>query len=267
MQSFTLAVIQNRPGFDKEKNVADALRLIACARHRGADAVCLPEIFSFPYDLLRVRVAAEKDGRTLGRLQESARRHRLYLCTGSLPVSENGRLFNRAYLLGPDGQILLTHDKLHLFDVKLNRLSSAESDVFTPGAALSVVHTPLAVFGILVCYDIRFPEAVRKLALAGMEVLLAPAAFNTVTGPAHWHIFFRTRAVEDQCYVAAVSPARAPGAHYQAYGHSLIVDPWGKIMAEAGVGPAVKLARLTAETLTDIRARLPLLRQRRPELY
>ncbi len=267
MQSFTLAVIQNRPSFDKERNLADVLRLIAHARRRGAEAVCLPEIFIYPYVLSRLPEAAEEDNASLSRLQEAARRHRIYLCTGSLPVRENGRLYNRAFLLGPDGDVLLTHDKAHLFDVRLPGLAAAESAVFTPGHTLGTVQTPWGVFGLLVCYDIRFPEAARRLALSGTEVLFVPAAFNHVTGPAHWHLTFRARAVENQCFVAAVSPAVTPGASYRAYGHSLIIDPWGRILAEAGRGPAVRLARLSAETLDATRARLPLLRQRRTDLY
>ncbi len=267
MQSFTLAVIQNRPGFDKERNVRDVLRLIAHARRKGADVVCLPEIFVFPYVLSRLPEAAEEDNATLSRLQAAARTHHVYLCTGSLPVKDKGNLYNRAYLLGPDGEILLTHDKTHLFNVRLPGLAASESEVFTPGKTLHTVKTPLGVFGILVCYDIRFPEAARTLALQGTEVLLVPAAFNHITGPAHWHVMFRARAVENQCYVAAVSPAITPGLSYRVYGHSLIVDPWGKILAEAGTGPAVKLARLSAEALENTRARLPLLRQRRTDLY
>jgi omega-amidase len=267
MKSFTLAVIQNRPGYDKEKNVEDALRMIARAKAKGADAICLPEIFDYPYDVARIKEAAESDHATRERLREAARRHRLYLCTGSLPEIEDGRLYNKAYLLGPDGEILLSHAKAHLFDVRLPTLPVTESDIFVPGDTLAAVTTPLAVFGLLICYDIRFPEAARSLALQGAEVLLVPAAFNNVTGPAHWSIFFRTRAVENQCFIAAASPARTPSSPYQAYGHSLIVDPWGRVLTEAGTGPAIRLARLSAASLRDTRRRLPLLEQRRPELY
>ncbi len=267
MESFNLAVIQNRPGYDKAQNVEDALRLVARARAKGADVACLPEIFAYPYDMSRLKHAAEDDGATRDRLREAARKHRFYLCTGSLPETENGRLYNRAYLIGPDGEILLAHAKAHLFDVKLPTLPVTESDVFTPGATLDTARTPLAVFGILICYDIRFPEAARALALKGTEVLLVPAAFNHVTGPAHWRLFFRARAVENQCFVAAASPAPTPGSPYRAYGHSLVVDPWGKVLAEAGARPALRLARLSAKLLADTRDRLPLLRQRRPEIY
>ncbi len=267
MESFTLAVIQNRPRYDVKKNVAEALRLIARAAGKGADAVCLPEIFTYPYDVSRLTEAAEKDGATRERLREAARKHRLYLCTGSLPESEGGRLYNRAYLLGPDGEVLLSHAKAHLFDVRLPTLPLTESDVFSPGSSLDSVKTPLAVFGILICYDIRFPEAARALALQGTEVLLVPAAFNHVTGPPHWRLFFRTRAVENQCFVAAASPAITPGSPYRAHGHSLIVDPWGTVLAEAGTRRTIRLARLSAEVLTRTRERLPLLKQRRPEMY
>jgi predicted amidohydrolase len=267
LQSFTLAVIQNRPGFDKEKNVREALSMIVRARTKGADVVCLPEIFVYPYELSQLRKIAEDDGATHARLQEKARELGLYICTGSIPEKEGDVVFNRAYLIGPDGGILLSYSKSHLFDVRLPNLQSVESDVFTPGDQLAVAETPLAVFGILICYDIRFPEMARKLRLMGTEVLLVPAAFNTITGPAHWHILFRARAIENQFFTAAASPALTKKSAYRAYGHSLIISPWGNVLAEATSGPAIITARLTDEVLQETRTRLPLLRQRRPELY
>ncbi|HEQ72510.1 MAG TPA: carbon-nitrogen hydrolase family protein [Spirochaetia bacterium] len=267
MKSFTLAVIQNRPGYDIHRNVDTAIALIERAATRGAELACLPEIFVFPYELARLAGIADASYEIRSRLQETARRLGLYLCTGSIPEKEGERVWNRAYLIDPDGNILHTYSKSHLFDVDLPGVTVRESAAFTPGDALGVVETPLATIGILICYDIRFPEAARKLALSGAELLLVPAAFNTVTGPAHWRPLFRTRAIENQCFVAAASPARTPGARYRAYGHSLIADPWGRVLAEAGSGQAVLIRRLDAEVFTRTRARLPLLSQRRPELY
>jgi predicted amidohydrolase len=120
---------------------------------------------------------------------------------------------------------------------------------------------------MLICYDIRFPEMARKLALQGTEVLLVPSAFNTITGPAHWHVLFRARATENQLFVAAASPARFNKSSYRAFGHSLIIDPWGRLLAEAGRGPAVITARLDEKSFNNTRLRMPLLRQRREDLY
>jgi len=264
---FTIAVIQNRTIHDKERNVAEAIALVEKAANRGAGLVMLPEIFMYPYELDKLRGLAETDGSTRTRLAEKAKEYGIHLCTGSIPERENDMIYNRAYLLGPDGEALLVHDKCHLFDVRLPHLVAKESSVFTPGGSVLVAKTSLGAVGMLVCYDIRFPEISRRLTLAGAEIILVPAAFNTVTGPAHWHTLFRTRAVENQVYVAAASPARNNRSLYRAYGHSLVVDPWGKILTEAGTGRAILYARLSATVLEETRARLPLLRHRRPEIY
>jgi predicted amidohydrolase len=130
-----------------------------------------------------------------------------------------------------------------------------------------VVKTPLGNIGILICYDIRFPEMARTLALKGAEIIIVPAAFNAVTGPAHWHIMFRARAIENQVFILAASQARVPDAVYETYGHSMVVDPWGLIISEAGEEEAIVHAQLKTDVIENTRKNLPLLSQRRPELY
>ena len=132
---------------------------------------------------------------------------------------------------------------------------------------LIVKETPFGKLGLSVCYDIRFPEMARKLALKGAEILLVPAAFNTVTGPAHWHVMFRARAIENQVFIAAASPALTPEAQYRAYGHSMIVNPWGEVLAEAGTGKSIIYAEIDPQALKDTRERLPLLKHRRRDIY
>ena len=151
--------------------------------------------------------------------------------------------------------------------MRLKKLKLMESSVFVPGRELSCAATPLGKIGILICYDIRFPEMARKLALMGAEVLLVPAAFNTVTGPAHWHVMFRARAIENQVFIAAASPALTPDAQYRAYGHSMIVNPWGEVLAEAGTGKSIIYAEIDPQVLKDTRERLPLLKHRRKDIY
>jgi len=267
LRDFTIAVIQNRTIHDKEKNIINALDLVKKAAGKGASLVMLPEIFLYPYELSKLAIVVDSDGSTLKRLSQTAKENRIFLCTGSFPVQENNKIYNRAFLLGPDGSVLLTHDKCHLFDVRLPNLVSEESKVFTAGSQARTIKTDLGSIGMLVCYDIRFPEISRKLALANAEIILVPAAFNTVTGPAHWHTILRARAIENQVFLAAASPARNNKAGYLAYGHSLVVNPWGRILTEAGTGQTILYAKLDADVLSTTRARLPLLKHRRPEIY
>ncbi len=267
MKPFTLAVCQNKPFYDKEDTIRRALGLLDRAARRGAGLAVLPEMFYYPYEFDGLaRQAAENDP-VLDLLREWAKAHRIFVCAGSIAEKRDGKLYNTAYLLDPRGEIILKYSKTHLFDVDLPTLAVKESGVFTAGDGFGVAECELGAVGMLICYDIRFPEAARLLSLKGAEIILAPAAFNTVTGPAHWELTFRGRAVENQCFVAAASPARNKKSRYRAYGHSMIIDPWGRVMAEAGTGEQIILARLDPKVLADTRARLPLLRHRRGDLY
>jgi predicted amidohydrolase len=210
---------------------------------------------------------AEENGETLELLKGCAKKLGIFLCTGSIAVIEDGRRFNRAYLISPKGKVLLEHSKCHLFDVTFKELKTRESAVFDAGDDLKIVKTELGTIGILICYDIRFPETARKLALAGAEILLVPAAFNNVTGPAHWDVIFRARAIENQVFTAAASPARDMKASYKAYGHSMIIDPWGSVLSKAGIHEKIIYADLNPDRLSDIRGRLPLLKHRRGDIY
>mgnify|MGYP000520266807 CR=1 FL=1 len=231
------------------------------------DSVTLAEIFYYPYELHGIRQVADTDMKTLETLRDAAVRYGIYLCTGTMAIRREAGFGNTAFLIAPSGDILLEYSKTHLFDVNLENLSFRESSFIVPGNSVEVARTPLGVIGILVCYDIRFPEIARMLALRGAEIIIVPAAFNTTTGPAHWHVMFRARAIENQLYVMAASQARTPASAYEAYGHSMVVDPWGNVVAEADDDETVVYAELKAETLEETRRRLPLLMQRRPELY
>ncbi len=269
MIKFKMAVCQNKPARDKAASIFHAVEMIEKAAKNGAELIVLPEIFYHPYELENILELTEEadDSETLDYLKDCARRLKIHLCAGSMAIRDGNEIFNRSYLISPEGKILLKHDKCHLFDVNFKELKVKESSFFSPGNALNVVETELGKIGILICYDIRFPEAARMLALAGAEILLVPAVFNTVTGPAHWNLLFRTRAVENQIYVAAASPARDNDALYQAYGHSMIIDPWGEIMTEAETDESIIYSDVDPGKMNDIRGRLPLLKHRRKELY
>lgn len=303
MKKFKLAICQNKPGFDKEKNVAGAIKMIETAARNRAELITLPEIFYYPYELASIRKIAEtKNGPTLSALKDCAKRCKVYLCTGSIAeksrhiprsvrfpskkttedsfAGEKPRLKHRnttklkkeiitntSYLIDPQGKVLLKHDKCHMFDVSLDKLKCYESALFRPGKKIALADTPLGKIGILICYDIRFPEAARKLALMNMDILLVPAAFNSITGPAHWQTIFRARAIENQVFVAAASPALNPKAVYKAYGHSMIISPWGDILTETGQKEDIIYADIDPQTLKDTRRKLPLLKHRRGNLY
>lgn len=267
MKKFKTAICQNKQGFNKEKNIRQAIDMVETAAGKGAALVVLPEIFYYPFELAAKKEIIEEDGHTLSLLTDCARKCGIHLCTGS--VGEKGKkgATNTSYLISPSGRILLRHSKCHLFDASFKTLRVRESAVFVPGSEFTVAATPLAKIGILICYDIRFPEAARQLTLMGAEIILVPAAFNTVTGPAHWHVNFRCRAIENQVFIAAASPARNPRAQYKAYGHSMIINPWGKVLAEAGTKHSIVYADLDPKVLKDTRRRLPLLKHRRPDIY
>lgn len=267
METIKAAICQIKPAYDKEKNILHGISLIEDAAQNGAILITLPEIFYYPYELLALRRVADKDNSTLERLQETADKLNIFLCTGSLAVKRDNGIQNTSYLIDPSGKILLEYSKSHLFDVKFKELHVKESLIFTPGSEVKVAATPIGNISINICYDIRFPELARTCTLQGAEILIVPAAFNTVTGPPHWHAVFRARAIENQIFILAASQARVENAQYLAYGHSMVVDPWGKIIVEAGEGEEIIYAELDSNTLTDTRKRMPLLEQRNPSIY
>jgi predicted amidohydrolase len=267
MQTITAAVCQNRPGYDKQENITRACSMIAEAAANGAALVSLPEIFYYPYDLKGIRTIADTDSSTIDTLRDCAARCGVHLCTGSIARQKGNRVTNTAYLVSPSGDVLLEYSKTHLFDVDLDGMRFRESSFIMPGDSVGVAETPIGVIGLLICYDIRFPEISRMVALRGAEIVIVPAAFNMTTGPAHWDTMFRARAIENQVFILAASQARVEGSVYEVYGHSMIVDPWGRVCAEADETEKIIYSELRAEELRNTRLRLPLLAQRRPGLY
>lgn len=269
MTAARIGLCQLKVGPDKAENLAGAERLIGQAVDAGAEIVVLPEMFSCPYDQERFgEYADDAAGATPQMLQAAARDNRCYLVGGSFPEREGDRLYNASYIFGPDGRRLAVHRKLHLFDVALSAgVSFRESATLSPGTRMTLVRLGPLTAGIGICYDLRFPEYARLLAVGGADLLIYPGAFNQVTGPAHWELLLRTRAVDNQLFVAGVSPAPRAGMTYQAYGHSMLTDPWGRVLAEAGEDEEIVLATIDLDVLCRIRRELPLLEHRRNDLY
>jgi predicted amidohydrolase len=252
------------------ENLATCAKLVAESAERGARIVVLPENFAIMGDESGRAVAAEpigaRDAPIQAALAALARKHSVHLVGGGMPEKSEdaGRPFNTLVCYSPAGELVASYRKIHLFDVELaDGTSACESRYTTPGASPVVVNLDGFAVGLSICYDLRFPELYRQLVARGAEVLLVPAAFALHTGKDHWHVLLRARAIEAQCYVAA--PAQS-GKHPQGrttYGHALVSDPWGTVIAEASDGVGFALAALEGARLEAIRASLPSLAHRR----
>ncbi|WP_018084680.1 carbon-nitrogen hydrolase family protein [Desulfurispora thermophila] len=255
---------------DKQANIEKAVKMIDRAADAGAELVVLPEMFNCPYHTAKFKAYAESwpEGETLRALATAARDSGVYLVGGSIAEQDGDNLYNTSFIFAPDGKLLSRHRKVHLFDVDLpGGISVKESATLGYGNQVTVVPASFGSFGVAICYDIRFPELARLMVLRGAQIIVVPAAFNMTTGPAHWHLLYRMRAVDNQVFMVAASPARNVDASYVAYGHSLVVDPWGEIVAEAGTGEQLLIARMDLDRLRKVRAQLPLLRHRRTDIY
>ncbi|KAF1084128.1 2-oxoglutaramate amidase [Sporotomaculum syntrophicum] len=264
-----LAVCQINVTADKRFNINNARDVVFRAASQGAQIVLLPEMFNCPYETSLFPDYAESypDGETVQMLSRVAAELGIVLVGGSIPERDGDIVYNTCFVFGQQGGLLGRHRKMHLFDVDLPDLNVQESSTLGPGRDFTVVDAGICKIGVMICFDVRFPELARLLALAGVDMLLIPAAFNMVTGPAHWDLTMRMRAVDNQVYVAAASPARDEQAEYVTYGHSMVVDPWGTVVAQAGTGEEIIVAEVNLETIREVRERLPLLAQRRTDLY
>jgi omega-amidase len=267
MKSFKIALCQILPGFDKQRNVEHAVELIEKSAGEGAELVVLPEIFYYPYDLHSLRELAGDEQRILDIFKDICARKRIVLCTGSMVIKEDDKYYNASHLIDQTGEVVLSYRKCHLYDVSFKGLNVQESSVFSAGNRIDTVKTSLGNISVIICYDIRFPEISRLAALLGAELLIVPADFNQISGPAHWEVMMRARAIENQVFLAAVSQAKNRGAGYKVYGHSTIISPWGEIIAEAGEGEEVLIADLDKTILEDVRNKLPLLKHMRKDMY
>jgi len=257
---------------DKARNLARAREMIRTAGEEGSDIVVLPEMFNCPYDSQYFAPFAEEwpHGPSLNMLRETAIEGRILLVGGSIPERHQGSIFNTSFVFGPSGELLARHRKVHLFDVDIpGGITFKESDTLSPGndVTLAPLTGSSGKLGVAVCYDIRFPELFRRMALGGAMLVAVPAAFNLTTGPAHWDLLFRTRAVDNQVFVVGVSPARLPGASYVAFGHSILVDPWGEVLAMAAASEDLVVSEIDLARVEQVRRELPLLKHRRAELY
>lgn len=262
MAGFRAAAIQMRSGIHIEANVAAAEGLIREAARAGASYVLTPEMTTIlDRDKARLleAISSEADDPSLARFRSLAAELGIHLHIGSMAIKlGDDSVANRAFLIGPAGQIVARYDKIHMYDVDLgNGESYRESRLYKPGSEARIADLPFGRLGLTICYDVRFPYLYRALAQSGASVIAVPAAFTRTTGEAHWHVLVRARAIETGSFVIAA----AQGGHHEdgrdTYGHSMIVDPWGTILTEAGTEPGFILADIDKAASDEARARVP----------
>ena len=266
---FNLALVQMGGALTNDENIRNARSKIDEAASNGADIVVLPEMFSCPYKASNFPIFAQEDGQANWlALSESARKNRVYLVAGSMPEREGSCIYNTSYVFDRDGKQIAKHRKMHLFDCDIpGGANFHESDTLTAGNQVTVFETEFGKFGLMVCFDIRFPELSRLMCDLGAKMLFVPAAFNLVSGPNWWEVMFRARATDNQVYMAGCSPARDEKASYVAWGHSLVVDPFGKILAQLDEKEAILYQQVDLAEVENFRQQYKILQSRRLDIY
>ncbi|MBV9968041.1 MAG: carbon-nitrogen hydrolase family protein [Alphaproteobacteria bacterium] len=277
--AFTAGCVQFTAGPDPEPNLQEVTQLIRRARDAGADLIMTPEVSNFIESGKRRRDKArrEADDPFLAGMRELARETGAWVLVGSLVIDPTGepgadvqktageeRLANRSFLIDAQGGIVARYDKIHMFDIDLpGGESYRESNAYRPGDGTVVAETPWGRLGMSVCYDVRFPHLYRALAQAGADFLAVPSVFTVPTGRAHWHVLLRARAIENGCFVFAPAQWGEHAGGRKSYGHSLIVDPWGEILADGGEAPGIVTARIEPERIAKARGMVPSLQHDR----
>ncbi len=266
-ERFTVGLVQMRTGRNPAANIAVAESLIREAAAEGADYVLTPEMTSYldrDHEAALATAEKEADDPALARFRGLAEDLRIWLHVGSLAIRDEFGVVNRGYLIGADGAVVARYDKIHMFDVDLPGGENwRESQLYHPGQGAVVADLPWTRIGMSICYDLRFPQLYRALAHAGATVLAVPAAFTKQTGQAHWHVLLRARAIETGSFVVAAAQGGKHEDGRETYGHSLVVDPWGRVLAEAGDEPGVTLAEIDPSASLAVRAQIPALQHDR----
>lgn len=268
MKKFNIASCQMNVVDDKEINVNHAIELINEASN-NADLITLPEMFNTPYDNNKFieNAEEEKNSYTLKAMCETAKENNIFLQSGSIAELENEKIYNTAYFIDNDGKIIGKHRKMHMFDIDTDTMKFTESETLSPGNTITTLKTPLANISIAICYDVRFNEMWTLMNKNNSDIILLPGAFNKTTGPLHWETLIRARAIDNQAYVVATSPSQIENPYYVAWGHSMVVDPWGKILAKAEKKEEIIYATLMPESINSVREQIPILKNKREDIY
>ncbi len=265
---FTAACLQLNSKRNIKDNIPEITTLLDEAVKAGADFITLPEctgLMEPNAEALREKAPAEKDHLILALIRKKMLETARWALIGSLAIKlPDGKIANRSYLIGPDGGITATYDKIHMFDVELgDGQYYRESETYKPGTNAVIADIPWGRIGLTICYDVRFAYLYRTLSQHGADFLAIPAAFTKVSGEAHWHVLQRARAIETGCYVIAAAQCGTHAENRQTFGHSLIIDPWGSVLADGGNAPGVITATIDPSHVADARSRIPALKHDR----
>ena len=270
MEKIKIAAIQMPTVADKMENVRTVKTYLEKIKDENPDFVILPEMFCCPYQTENFPIYAEKEGGPVWQqLSGYAKQYGIYLIGGSMPEKDaEGNVYNTSYIFDREGKQIGKHRKVHLFDINVKGGQTfKESDTLTAGDSDTVFDTEFGKIGVMLCFDIRFPELSRMMVNDGAKVIFVPAAFNMTTGPAHWELSFRTRALDNQIYMVGCAPARDVSAGYISWGHSIVTDPWGRVTGMLDENEGILLAELDMDYEEQVREELPLLKSRRKDIY
>ena len=269
MNKIKIATIQFRVAADKNENISHLAELIDSGHIRGADILVLPEMWNCPYKAKLFPLYAEPEGgETWKAMSETARKSNAYLVGGSVPEVDNeGHVYNTCYVFNRNGEQIGKHRKVHLFDVNFGEKAFHESDTLTGGDSFDTFETEWGKIGVNICFDVRFPEGMRLQALAGAKIIFVPAAFMMNTGEAHWNMNMRMRAVENQVFLVADAPMRDKSLGYEAWAHSMVIDPWGNVLTDMGIDEGVAVTEIDFDFTDRVKKELPLMSARRTDIY
>lgn len=270
MEKIKIAAIQMSTVADKMENVRTVKAYLEKIKDENPDFVILPEMFCCPYQTENFPIYAEKEGGPVWQqLSGYAKQYGIYLIGGSMPEKDaEGNVYNTSYIFDREGKQIGKHRKVHLFDIDVKGGQTfKESDTLTAGDSDTVFDTEFGKIGVMLCFDIRFPELSRMMVNDGAKVIFVPAAFNMTTGPAHWELSFRTRALDNQIYMVGCAPARDVSAGYISWGHSIVTNPWGAVVDMLDEKEGILLAELDMGYEERVREELPLLKSRRKDMY
>lgn len=270
MEKIKIAAIQMPTVADKMENVRTVKTYLEKIKDENPDFVILPEMFCCPYQTENFPIYAEEEGDPIWQqLSGYAKQYGIYLIGGSMPEKDaEGNVYNTSYIFDREGKQIGKHRKVHLFDIDVKGGQTfKESDTLTAGDSDTVFDTEFGKMGVMLCFDIRFPELSRMMVNDGARIVFVPAAFNMTTGPAHWELSFRTRALDNQIYMVGCAPARDVSAGYISWGHSIVTDPWGRVIDMLDEKKGILLAELDMDYEEQVREELPLLKSRRKDMY
>lgn len=263
-----IAICQLRTKLEQEATMNKARSMILEAAQQGAQIVALPEMFNCPYSREYFKkYAALGHSLTVSELSSWAKETGIYLVGGSVPELDGDSLYNTSFVFGRKGELLARHRKVHLFDIDVPGMRFRESSTFTPGRDVTVFDTEYGRMGCAVCFDVRFPELFRAMASRGARLVFLPAQFNMATGPEHWEVTMRVRAIDNQIFLAAAAAARYEGFSYECWGHSMVVEPYGHILSAADEKEQIVYADIDLDRVDQVRRQLPTSQHLRRDVY